>query len=261
MRGSLIVFSLLLLQGCQSDFDKCMETEVPRAEKAMGISQLANDLTRFRDAAIGLVLGMEFALKFNELYEEIESPESMPASPDYPDYACTDLKGDDWYECYAEHEKKKENYEKQKAQYDADLKIWKLTPGGLTWAKDQERRYVNAWNKIGVPGTSREEVDEWFDDQYPDDELQFAREELENYAKEFNCWGEGMDYCWDPIGAKVKSESKLEFGDDGHDEKYAAAVESVVASVIRKMTGEYSENTTKANELAILTCNQHGIYE
>ena len=88
MRGSLILFSLLLLQGCQSDFDKCMETEVPRAEKAMGISQLAHDLTRFRDASLGLVLGMEFALKFNELYEEIESPKYARLS-DYPDYACT----------------------------------------------------------------------------------------------------------------------------------------------------------------------------
>ena len=68
------------------------------------------------------------------------------------------LEGDEWYECYAEHEKKKENYEKQKVQYDADLEIWKLTPEGLTWAKDQERRYVNAWNKIGVPGTSEKRL-------------------------------------------------------------------------------------------------------
>jgi len=261
MRGSLILFSLLLLQGCQSDFDKCMQTEGPRAEKAMGIFQLASDLTRFREASLGSLLQMEFAIKYNELYGDIDSPESMPSSPDYPGYACTDLKGDEWYECYAEHEKKEENYEKQKAQYSVDLEIWKQTPAGLSWSRDQELRYVNAWNETGVPGTSTEEVNGWFDEKYPEDELNFVFTEFENYAQEFNCWGEGMEYCYDPIGAKVKSESKLSYGDDGFEEKYVVALKSTVAIVLGKLTDAYSEGAAQAKELAILTCNQNGFYK
>ena len=260
MRGSLILFSLLLLQGCQSDFDKCMETEAPRAEKAMDLSQLASNLTRFRDASTGLVLANEVILKFQEFDGVIERPESIPDYPEYPDFACTDATADDWDECWAEHEKKKENYEKQKAQHRVDLEIWKLTPEGLSWTEQWERAYVNTWNEFGVLGTSREEIDGWFNDNYSEDELNFVREEFKNYANDFNCWGKDVDDCYDPIGAKVESESKLEYGDDGYEEKYVAAMRGVVASIIEKMTRAYSENTIRA-ELAILACNQHGFYE
>ena len=51
-----------------------METEAPRAEKAMDLSQLASNLTRFRDASTGLVLANEVILKFQEFDGVMSGP-------------------------------------------------------------------------------------------------------------------------------------------------------------------------------------------
>lgn len=261
MRAIIVVSSLVFLAGCQSDFDRCMDAEFPRAEKTFGISQLESDPTRFRDASDGFILGIEYVIKYDGLYQDVKEPDSMPNHPEYPEYVCSDLTGKSWTDCYAEHEKKTDEYDKQKVQYDTDFEKWQQTPDGITWRRDQETRSVNVWNMIGVPGGSQAEVDAWFDEKYPKDELEFVRNEFEEYAKDFDCWGEGTDSCFDPIGAQVKAELGLDYGDDEFAAAYFEASKKVVTAVIGKMTENYVDAVSKAEELATLTCNQNGFYE
>lgn len=261
MRAIIVVSSMVFLVGCQSDFDRCMETELPRAEKTFGISQLESDLTRFRDASEGFILGMTHVTKYASLYQDVKEPESMPKYPEYPEFVCGDLTGKSWTDCYAEYTKKTEKYDKQKVQYDTDYEKWKQTPDAITWRRDQETRSVNVWNMIGVPGGSQAEIDTWFDERYPQDELGFVLNEVEEYAKDFDCWGEGTDSCFDPIGAQVRAELGPDYGDDEFATAYFEASKKVVTAVIGKMTENYVDAVSKAEELAKLTCNQNGFYE
>lgn len=262
-RTLIAASSLALLVGCQSDFDRCMETEFPRAEKTFGIPQLASAPMRFRDASDQYFLRNEFFIKYANTVKDVPEPENKPTRPDYPDFDCSDHTGqpDVFLECLNEHDKKKQEYEIQNSQYDADMKIWNQTPEGIAWRADQEAESINAWNAVGVPVNSQAEVDGWFEENYPEDEVDFVLEELEKYAQESDCWGEGIDYCWDPIGAKVRAEFELDYADEGFIAKRTEVGKELVAAVLVKMTDLHAEAVVSANDLAILTCNENGFYE
>ena len=89
----LFIIPFLLLVGCESGFDKCMNTELPRAEKVAG-------LNAEREAGLQLISIKETTEKY-ELAGEggdawvVKNPPPL-GRPEYPDYKCSELTGDAW---------------------------------------------------------------------------------------------------------------------------------------------------------------------
>ena len=51
MRTIIVLASIVFLSGCQSDFDKCMKTEAPRAGSILAMNDMAANITAFKSTS------------------------------------------------------------------------------------------------------------------------------------------------------------------------------------------------------------------
>ena len=47
----VLIVKAIFVSGCQSEFDKCTEAELPRAQEVLRLSDLGVELVRFKSAA------------------------------------------------------------------------------------------------------------------------------------------------------------------------------------------------------------------
>ncbi len=116
----LLIITFLLLVGCESGFDKCMNTELPRAEKIAG-------LKAEREAGLKLIPMRKHLVNAAEteilLQKNVPQPTSLPK---YPSFKC--IPGDpDFSECYSDHK--------------VLALEWMKLPENVSWndRRDQER--------------------------------------------------------------------------------------------------------------------------
>tara|TARA_E500000178_G_C16836420_1_gene668500 strand:+ start:81 stop:347 length:267 start_codon:yes stop_codon:yes gene_type:complete len=87
-----------------------METEAPRAESILALSDMAAAITDFKSAssfAIKLIL----AEAASQLEISNSDPGGRAMQPDYPSYGCSDLNGDEFWSCSDAHGELVEKYE------------------------------------------------------------------------------------------------------------------------------------------------------
>lgn len=260
MRAIVIFVSTVLLSGCQSDFDKCMETEAPRAEAILALSDLSEAITNFQSASIFALMLYQAEANF-ESERASSEPEGRPVYPEYPTYACSldDMSRAVWQDCSDAYEVTKKAYEEEKAAADLALEEWNARPDVSAWYEESDAKFLNSINSAGLEATSLEEAEHLVSSR--EAELEMVNAALIKRATESDCWGAGVDSCDDPISYEVELKFGLGFVDDGYYAKRVETAKLAFAEILMTMTDQYSAATTKAQELAVLTCNQNGLYE
>ena len=258
MRTIIVLASIVFLSGCQSDFDKCMETEAPRAGSILALNDMATNITAFKSTSNFFVMMQQGEVIFETERAESE-PAGYPASPSYPPYTCSldEMSSAVWQVCYDAHEERVKIYEGQKPAAKLALQEWNARPDVVAWKEKNDTVLLAVLREVGLDIKSLEEVDQRVEEQ----EAAYIAA-LQNRAIESDCWGDGADDCYDPIDSEVKSK----FGADdlsweGYLSKRVEVSKLAAAEILVKMTSDYGLAVNRADELAVLTCNQNGLYE
>ena len=258
MRYTIIFASIVLLSGCQSEFDKCMETEAPRAESTLALSDMAAAITDFKSKS-SFVLKVYEAEAASQIEISNSAPGGRPVQPDYPSYGCSDLTGDEFWSCNDAHDELVEKYEEERLLAAKLLESWNARPEVVAWRETFDAVQFAAARDAGLDVASLEELERLVDSK--EAELEAVNVALKARAAESDCWGTGIDSCYDPIAEELVDK----FGEDLYEadwySKYVETAKLAIAEILMTMTNKYSLATTQANELAVLTCNQNGFYE
>jgi len=222
-----LVGLILLLAGCESDFDKCMNTELPRAETLTGIEaerEVGRQLLDLRNHHKALI----------DAYEKmIQWGQANPRPADYPtgpDNTCGDYENfDSWRTCNSEYKRVREEL----------VNEWKATPDAKLWIERRDAEYSRVGLEIGVSISTEEEFADLFDGLFESyDTL------LEPRSTTLQCYG---DYeC-----------KEYDFMKDEHSEIIEIAFDEAILNNARVI----AELMPKAELLATVTCNNNGFYE
>lgn len=243
LRSFFLLSSLFLLIGCESEFDKCMNAELPRAEAGLrpGIEEAQKHLTA-ADRLISREMSLLEILK--PLNDWIEK---NPQEPPSPRFSCN-AESEDWAQCYKAHRQAKE-------QWEIDVQPWR------------DRReavfipLLPALKTAGFEGASFEEVIEsaYEGSMEPYQNAVVAR------AQDLGCWG--REGCEDASGAFL-TEFQHRFGEDSlsRDAKSITPeqsewMEARSEGVKQHFTDKIASIKANAPEIATLMCNRAGIYE
>lgn len=235
-----------------------METEAPRAESILALSDMAAAITDFKSAS-------SFAIKLiqaeaaSQLEISNSDPGGRPVQPDYPSYGCSDLNGDEFWSCSDAHHELVEKYEEEKLLAAKLLESWNARPEVVAWKETFEAVELAAIRAAGLDVASIEEFERLYGSK--EAELEAVNVAFKERAAEFDCWGMGIDSCYDPISAELEDKFGEDLSETDWLSKYIETAKLAIAEILVTMTDKYSVATTKANELAVLTCNQNGFYE
>lgn len=255
MRKAITIVAILFLAACESDFDKCMKAEVPRAEESLGLAEANSKFERATEYSKTISLLMPI----QEVEQNWLSQNPAPEGPEYPDYECSgrDLSRKKLLECIDMHELKVAEYEEAEEAYEAsaEYQSW-LAERNDFMASEMAPKY----NAVGIAGNTRDEVAEsankWRASQ---SDLRLER------ALAFDCWG--AEKCDKPLAAEIEHV----FGEDWYmealqrDEDPLEVTSSFLEQEGTRLTDYFSEQLialkAKVPEVATLMCNRAGIYE
>ena len=225
MRTTIVLVLSLALIGCESEFQKCINTELPRAEQL-----LSNDLKSRLSALQSLATRVEVVAQVERdaiLWEIDNEPQSRP---NYDDY-------DSWEE------------------YEPVISAWRETEDAREWEAAQESKYSEMLRAAGFEGETIDEL--W--DSYSDWQNLVADAVRERAVVKDFC---GLP-CEDPWDAEA-TETVWDYEEGSIEESLSAfaifAPKAVAESIL--MVGEkLNASLVEAEELATLTCNSNGLYE
>jgi len=218
----------LFLLGCQSEFDRCMDTELPRAESLAGIEAE-------RAAGRQLVSMREQNGKFDNVDNAMtewhqKNPESHTLK--YPKYKCSDTSGTAFKDCSDTHDKLVE-------QYKADVEVWMATPEGKSWVALRDEEYKRLGHENGLAITDQASYEVLVDEVWNAfDTILKPRSPIYQCLNDYKC----DEYEW-------SDENVLDSLKKSFDEAILNNASEISALVV----------TTK--ELATVTCNNNGFYE
>ena len=225
--------------GCESEFDKCMNAELPWAEA--GLRPEIEEAEK-HVAAVALMLSRERRL------EEILKPvddwmEQNPITPPKPEYPCSGMTGAQWSECYEAHRQ-------VEAQWEVDAQPWRDL---------REEVFIPLLPQLktaGFEGSTYDEVWLGMEKYY---EPYWAATVVR--GQEFDCWGrEDCEESWDFTDA----EEEHVFGegfDDFKSPEWNAWSEAEPERIKQHFTNKIALLKANAPEIATLMCNRAGIYE
>ena len=260
MRITTVLVSMVLLSGCQSEFDNCMEAELPRAESILAVGEKANAITTFKLASSkGLSLS-EAEAKFQLEVASLPTPEGRPVYPKSPPYSCnSDMSSEVYLACLKDYKQKNDEHNVERQLYQEAMEEWKSTADVIAWNEAQDEIYIAAFREVGILVNSIDELELWLEEF--ESEFEIVRVALKERAADFDCWGEEEKFCYDPISEETESTFGVTYEDDGYYSKRVEVYKLAVAEILVEMTEEYAAAVNRASELAELTCNQNGIYE
>ena len=218
----LFIIPFLLLAGCASEFDKCMNTELPRAEKISG-------LNAEREAGLQLMSLRETLEKWGLAAKAVAAWEKTNPPPldipEYPDYKCSELTGDAWSDCRSAHDKLKEEFEAAEA-------IWEASPEVIRWKERLEEAALRLYREQGLPLFNMEEL--------PYSEI----------MEKFDTFVAPRSEIWQ---CRVDPDC-----DDNRDENIDM---KAIDEAMLTNASTISEMAEATKELATVTCNNNGFYE
>lgn len=221
---------MLTICGCESDFDKCLNTELPRAELAMGVKE-AKGLLLDAQAVISY---LQWTRRADEFWSEWKVANPQPEGQ--PEYKCTTLDNygdfDGWSACFAAYNEAEESY-KSSSKY-------------LDWSSN----IVAALPSIKGEGfqsaaTSLEEVYETYA-EYND----IATQVVMSRALSKGCWGK--EDCDDPLYYEYQTLEK-----NNAEIQQSEVLDQAISESVLMLT----KVEVASRELATLNCNNNGFYE
>jgi len=232
IRWITVLVLSLFLTGCDSEFDKCMNTELPRAETIAGLEaerEVGRQLVSLRSlsqAADAVYEGMKV------WGEENPRPSGYP---EYPEYKCSGLGfGSASKECSSA-------YNKLVEEYKATEESWEATPEAVAWVNLQDEESQRLRRANGLPDDEEE---------YSELEgklLEQTHAVLEPRSPIYQCL---QDYKCDQNFFHSNSErEKMDLTEEAFKE------------AILNNANTISELVENSKELATLTCNNNGFYE
>ena len=224
----IILLASYILAGCQSEFDKCMDTELPRAE-------VLADIEAERTAGKRLGEVRDLTLKIINVDKGIgawDEENPLPSELEYPLYNCSGKTGSAWKKCYDNHNELVE-------KYDSEVEGWKETSQGKVWVNlrvEEVKRLVDE-NRLSVTNESEYEVlvnSVW--DSY--------ETILEPWSTIYECYEDSDCEDWESLNLNIYDTLERSFDE---------AILNRATALSRLL------ETTK--ELATVTCNNNGFYE
>jgi hypothetical protein len=244
MRRSLLFLSaLFLLSGCESEFDKCMNAELPRAEA--GLRPEIEEAEKHLAAAETLRAKKQ---KLKEILKPVDDwIEQNPVDPPYPSYNC-DPGSENWDQCIEVHDQ-------AVAQWETDV--------SHPWIDRRDARLRPLLPELQAAGFEVSEPDEVLQALVGYYRLYHAA--IAARGRDLDCWGrEVCEEAWDFYSA----EREHLYGDDLWDlnvdldsDEWDAWEEAAIERTMQHFTDKIASIKANAPEIATLTCNRAGIYE
>ena len=247
----VLIVTALFVTGCQSDFDKCIEAELPRAQEVLRLSDLGVELMRFKSGAKLFTDNWKVVPIVEPQIKNIAGPK-RPSMPSPPPFDC-ESDADDCDEYFAD-------YKEANAQFDLEKTAvfeWGNSPDGLAYQKAINTLYLEGFRQLGYDLPDLAAFEKLLEDGR--EEYDLVESALEARAEEFDCWG--SELCYSPI----TSEWESKFGEGSWDAADPTArqdfIDATVQSVVEERMVAYGQVGEEARELSVLTCNQNGLYE
>lgn len=224
----IILLASYILAGCQSEFDKCMDTELPRAEVLAGV-----EAERTAGKRLGEVRDLQ--LKINNVDKGIDAwneENPLPSELEYPPYNCSSKTGSAWKKCHDNHNELVE-------KYDSEVEGWKETSQGKVWVNlrvEEVKRLVDE-NRLSVTDETEYEV--------------LAVSVLDSYETTLEPWSTIYE-CFEDFDC--------EDWESLHDNNYDTLERSLDEAILNRATA-LSRLLETTKELATVTCNNNGFYE
>ena len=240
---SLLILVVVLLSACQSEFENCMETELPRAQQ--GLSDVTNQIKRYESLA-QTYLQVAKGFLINE--RDWEANYLRAGGPPFPSLSCDS--GFDVDPCRSAYEK-----------YHAERSEWEKTPDGIKYLESERRREVTNMIEAGVPLPENATPDDlylFFDEDYPEVDEMLSALAKTSRVIEANCWGIKEYMCDNPIQIELNfTQPDLEW-----PVPFYTALITLGEEVFREWFDEMNADVqNQIYETAKLACNRGGIYE
>lgn len=241
----------ILLTGCESDFDKCMQTELPRAsmELRVGIARqtLAKLITTLRDEEISA----SAEESTTAWVEANPRPSGRPESPKFEPPPIQEGY-DNWF-AY------QEKFSLREEEYEVALKAWRALPEVIGYDEKRDAAFLNIYQKAGAPIESAKDIETFAD-------LDALDKVLMPRAERNGCWGE--DECEEPLLHEWVYLSKQDNydGKTDYENRYEysysiSMIKTALTESIEWQKEELARLEKLAPETAIRTCNANGFYE
>ncbi|MDA8912728.1 hypothetical protein N9I66_07395 [Pseudomonadales bacterium] len=227
MTRVFLLLTIFTLVACESDFDKCMSTELPRAERLFGV-EAEREVER-RLVAMHDYIKLEGEVEFRMKSWFDENP--TPNYPEYPTFNdCSEAADADFLECSFADDKLSD---KLLEEWEAAVQVWESTSDGRSWlmSKDEEMKRVN--REVGLP---------------------LIGEEAEHLVSEFM---EVTSTLLEPRSPIYRCYEDYKC-DEYRDAEYDDVMDKAFKEAIQFTATEIKERPL---ELATVTCNNNGFYE
>jgi len=231
MRTTIVLVLSLALIGCESDFQKCMNTEVPRATKTLNIDNLREDILELQAMKDDVLINVK-NLPAIERYLE-----ANPA----PDHG---LNMQDYLPNYNEYLVAVRAFETSNSEWQE-------------WDSKRREFLMSVARSNGVAESMT--YDEWAE-RKGEMFLRF-NELLKPRAEKYNCWGKAIEgECFLPFSSELISEGLEGFPSARLDE-ILDITERGIAESISMLIERIGLLEKSAKEVATLACNANGLYE
>jgi len=241
-----LCLAVILMTGCESDFDKCMRTELPRSSSDLKLEDARQTLAKLSTA-------LKKSQIMKSLREDalawVEANPEPSGSPEYPDYEPPSYEEDydNWKAYNAEHNRRKE-------EYKAAKKTWEASPEFISYKERGEAEVLklmkNAAISAGITIATTDEFLAWVD-------FNAMQKLITPRAERKGCWGN--DKCENPLF--LEREHRLAQDEDTREINEWVLFLTAVKESIEWQTEELARLEKLAPETAIRACNANGFYE
>ena len=252
MTRLLTLFIAFALVACESDFEKCMNTELPRAKQLLKVEDQARKITSLSAIAERLEIVVPIFQKAID-WEAINPPPIEAKKRDRFEFderilSLSDLNDEQKFaEANRWSVETDELFEAETAEYQAALKLYETRI---------DEFYFQNGKEAGFSGDTWEEMYGIETGQYQDlyDEVSDL---VRDRAVKLDCWGSTK--CEDPLFLELQSQAPhaVLVTEDPLLGIAPAAVAESLSMAIEKL----SEFEIQSNDLAIVRCNNNGLYE
>ena len=227
MRRLIVLALTFVVVGCESDFEKCMNTEMPRSEGMLGLEgerEVGRLLPSMREFSTRVITQQTAMVKWVD-------NNYPPNAPKYPEYTCSELTGDVWKVCAEGHDILKEKFNESR-------EIWEETPDAQNWRKLNDEEFERSAREVGLP-SDYEEFEQKFDEH-----LENLKTVLKPRSSIYSCI---VDFKCDEYDYKDEVSNEI--------------MEKSFTEAILNNSRDISDLVEKSKELATVTCNNNGFYE
>lgn len=225
----VVIVLLLFLIGCESDYQKCLNTEIPKAQELLVISD-SQKLQRFIELMTRLEL-IKIPSREKIEWEKINAFDNQP----FP-----------------------ENYD-SKADFEAAWTEFIESSDGEEFVARERERLPERLKKAGFLGDTFLEQAEKF--SAFEEEL---NEALQERAYSLNCFGYGNEDCAEPLYRETEHLSDGEWRGkilDVFVDVAPRALSESIAMLEARMEAQIEASGAAVLKLAANTCNSNGLYE